>query len=400
MRIVWKLLRQHLSPSQLGGFILASLLGLLVVLTALQLYADVLPLFAPHSGLVQKDYVVISKKISTLGSFIGKDNTFSQREIDQLGRQPFVSRLGEFQASQFKVRAGVGMSGTSVHFETELFFESVPQEFVDVESNDWHYVPGMDEIPIVVPRNYLNLYNFGFAQTRNLPKISEGLLEMVRLDITVYGNGRTGLFKGKVVGFSERLNTILVPEDFMQWANSEYALVARVAPSRLIVELDNPTDEAIVAYFRDKGYEMETDRLEAGKTTWLLKVVVGVVAVVGGVICLLAFYLLMLSIFLLLQKNSAKIANLLLIGYSPKQAARPYQLLVVGLNATIWLLAAGGLVLVRWGYIGLLGQLLPDLPSASVIPVLVVGAAIMTVVSLLNVYAIRRKVNAIWENKL
>lgn len=37
----------------------------------------------------------------------------------------------------------------------------------------------------------------------------------------------------------------------------------------------------------------------------------------------MSFYVLMLSIFLLLQKNSDKIENLLLLGYAPTRVARP-----------------------------------------------------------------------------
>ena len=70
---------------------------------------------------------------------------------------------------------------------------------------------------IIIPRNYLNLYNFGFAQSRSLPQLSEGVMGMVNLDIRITGVGRTENFKGKIVGFSNRLNTILVPETFMTW---------------------------------------------------------------------------------------------------------------------------------------------------------------------------------------
>ena len=73
-----------------------------------------------------------------------------------------------------------------------------------------------------LPRNYLNLYNFGFAQSRSLPQLSEGVMGMVNLDIRITGVGRTENFKGKIVGFSNRLNTILVPETFMTWANNEF----------------------------------------------------------------------------------------------------------------------------------------------------------------------------------
>ena len=66
-----------------------------------------------------------------------------------------------------------------------------------------------------------------------------------------------------------RLNTILVPEDFMNWANSTYGEEKEKSPSRLILEVNNPADERIAQYFQQQGYTTESDKLDAGKTTWL-----------------------------------------------------------------------------------------------------------------------------------
>lgn len=46
---------------------------------------------------------------------------------------------------------------------------------------------------------------------------------MIQMDITLRGNGRVEQFKGQIAGFSNRLNTILVPQTFMDWANMSFA---------------------------------------------------------------------------------------------------------------------------------------------------------------------------------
>ena len=51
-----------------------------------------------------------------------------------------------------------------------MFFESVPDEYVDVSLENWHFDEDARVIPIIIPRNYLNLYNFGFAQSRDVYK--------------------------------------------------------------------------------------------------------------------------------------------------------------------------------------------------------------------------------------
>ena len=95
-RLVWKLLRQHISVGQLAGFFLANLFGMMIVLLSVQFYRDVLPVFTEGDSFMKKDYIIATKKISTLGSFAGKSNTFSKDEIKDLKAQPFTKGVGAF----------------------------------------------------------------------------------------------------------------------------------------------------------------------------------------------------------------------------------------------------------------------------------------------------------------
>lgn len=395
--MIWKLLRQHISVAQLVGFFLANLCGMVIVLLSVQFYKDVLPVFTQGDSFMKKDYVIVSKKVSTLGSLVSKGATFSKTDIAEMQEQPFAKKTGAFTPAQFEVSAGMGMAG--MQLSTAMFFESVPDEFVDVRLEGWTYREGQDEIPIIIPRNYLNLYNFGFAQSRNLPQLSEGVMGMMTLDIRLSGQGRTEQMKGRIVGFSNRLNTILVPQAFMDWANVTFGKGEENAPSRLIVEVDNPADDRIAKYFKDKGYDTEGDKLDAGKTTWFLKMIVGIVLSVGLIISVLSFYLLMLSIYLLLQKNTKKMENLLLIGFSPAAVARPYQVLTVALNAAVAVIGIFVLYMVRGGYMDMLRRMVPDLQKGSLWPALLTAGILFLVVSVLNVLAVRRKVDSIRVKK-
>ena len=336
-KLVWKLLRQHISIGQLTGFFLANIFGMLIVLLSVQFYKDVLPVFTQGDSFMKKDYIIATKKISTLGSITGQSNTFSKDEIKELEAQPFTRSVGAFTPTLFKVSAGLGMEQAGIRISTDMFFESVPDEFVDVSLDKWHFDEGTQTIPIIIPRNYLNLYNFGFAQSRNLPKLSEGVMGLIQMDTTI-------------------------------------------------------TD-----YFQLKNYETEGDNLDAGKTTYFLRLITGIVSGVGLFISILSFYILMLSVFLLLQKNTAKLENLLLIGYSPSKVALPYHVLTVGLNLLVLILAIGGVAWLRSYYTGVLQTLIPQLETGSLLPCILAGSILFIAVSALNILLIRRKVLSIWK---
>lgn len=400
MRYIWKLLRRHISLAQLAGFFFANLCGMVIVLLSIQFYQDVAPVFTEGDSFMKKDYIIVSKKVSTLGSFVGKSTTFSRDDMEEIEEQPFTKGVGAFTPSQFKVSAGVGMEQIGLNMSTAMFFESVPDKYVDVNLDEWHFEPGEEVIPIIIPRNYLNLYNFGFAQSRSLPQLSEGVMNLINLEVRISGGGRQNTFKGKIAGFSNRLNTILVPESFMVWANANYSDgMTYKEPSRLIVEVNNPTDDRIARFFKERGYETEDDKLDAGKTTWFLKVIVGIVLAIGLLISVLSFYILMLSIYLLLQKNSTKLENLLLIGYAPNRVALPYQMLTVGLNACVLVLAIGVVLFVRTLYMEMVKQMFPSLGEGSFWLMVVIGILLFVGVSFFNIVAVKKKVVSIWMRK-
>lgn len=394
-RLVWKLLRQHISIGQLTGFFVANLLGMTIVLLGVQFYRDILSVFTQGDSFMKKEYLIVTKKVSALSNLTGRSNHFSKEEMAELEAQPFTQSVGMFTPSMFKVSAGLGMREAGIHLATEMFFEAVPDDYVDIRLEKWHFDENTRTIPIVIPRNYLNLYNFGFAQSRNLPKLSEGVMGLIQMDITVRGDGKSESYKGNIVGFSNRLNTILVPQAFMDRANRRFAPGQEARPSRLIVEVKNPTDTAITDYFHRHNYETEGNALDAGKTAYFLKLITGIVMGVGLLISLLSLYILMLSVFLLLQKNTVKLENLLLTGYSPAEVALPYCLLTAALNTSVLLPAVGIVVALRTCYMELAQTVFPQLESGSLLPCILTGCVLALAVSLLNILAIRRKVAGI-----
>jgi hypothetical protein len=381
----------------LAGFVLANLCGMTIVLAAVQFATDIIPMFTGSDSFMKPGQMVMAKHVSTVRTLTGKAPTFTQKEIADVRHQPFVSDVGTFTPSLFSVVATLGSQKLGVEFSTEMFFEAVPDAFMDVDTSRWHWKEGDEEVPIVLPRNYLNLYNFGFASSQGLPALSESLVSMVKIRFILRGSAGRKDLTGRVVAFSKKLNTILVPQAFMDEMNTTLSPERKPEPSRLIVTVSNPADERIAEYLSNHSYETEADDAEAARTAHLLRIIISIVLVVGLIISALAFYVLLLSIFLLLQKNTEKIDTLLLIGYSPQAVARPYHLLTISLNTLVLILSVIIVLLLRGYYLPLFGQLYPSYSAASLSPALLTGVALYLLVTLLNYVAIRRKVMSVWH---
>ncbi|MDE5707269.1 MAG: ABC transporter permease, partial [Alistipes sp.] len=249
----------------------------------------------------------------------------------------------------------------------------------------------------ILPRNYLNLYNFGFASAQGLPQLSEELVRDIPLDIEIAGRGASRRFRGQVAGFSNRLNTILVPETFIRWSNERYADRAAGDPSRVIVEVRDAAEGALHDYLARNGYLVEGDGARSGRAGAVLRLVAGAIAGIGLLITVLAFLILILSLFLVLQKNEQQLEDLLLLGYTPARVARPYQLLAAGLNLAA---LAGALLAVGWvrgEYLSLV-TLFGDgaETTGGIWPAAIAGLGLVGLVAAVDCLMIRRRIDRLW----
>lgn len=390
---MWKLLRKHISTPQLIGFSIANLIGLTIVILAVQFYCDVLPVFTDEESFIRKDYLIITRNISSAGAIMGTSAEFSDEDIADIEQQPWCRRVGKFTSSKFSIIASIG-GGTSPMIRTMFFFESIPNNFIDVDSTSWHFDPQRPQVPVILSREYLSLYNFGFAATQGMPKVSEGEVSSVPLTFNLAGNGHSDMMNGRIVGFSNRLNTIIVPDEFMRWANARYGTGEVQQPLRLVVEVNRPGDPKIQAYMDAHKYMIAGDKMASSKTYYFLTLIIIIVIVIGVLISLLSFFVLMLSIYLLLQKNTKKLQDLIMLGYSPRQVSAPYVKMVVLINVAVLIASIVLMLVARGCYMPMLREMGTN--GGTIIPALIVAVAIMAAITAGNVWAIRRKVNSLW----
>ena len=385
------LLKKNLSKGQLLGFSIANLIGLTVILSGILFYCDSRHHRQTTDKYFSDDYLVVSKEVKGINL---NPVAFTEEEIDDISSQPWVKKLGEFTPAEYSVSASINMGGKGM--SSYLFFESVPDEFFDVVPRDWNFDPENKFVPIVINKDYLALYNFGFALPQGLPQLSEEMIGSVPLKLSINGkNGTLEMFDANVVGFSSRLNTIAVPQDFMNWANNKFSGDKRPEISRLIIKVDRLNSNIYEKYLADHGLEIAGDKEGDSKVSEFLGLVSGVVAAIGLVIALLALFILLLSIFLLLQKSRPMLRNLILLGYSPSQPAKYYISLVLKINAIITLLSVGFTFVCRLIWHNTLISL--GLGDGNVL--FMIGAALLyfIIITLINIIVIRRHLFSIWK---
>lgn len=308
---------------QLIPVVLGSFFGMLMLLLSVQLYFSLNSLLTERSDLLSAQFLVINKPVSLMNTLSGSKNTFSEEEINQLQSLDAVSKIGRFVSNSFKARAGFEFGGNQML--TDIFFESVPDSFLDISVDEWKWKEG-DPIPIILPSDYINLYNFGFAPVQGLPQISRATAKMAGLKIIIGGRDAETELSGRIAGFTDRINSVLVPMQFLEHANKKYGFTEVNGPSRLVLQCDDVADSKLSEHLLNRGYESNSELLKSGKLNTLLKMILSIVLLIGMVIVMMALLGFVQYAQLMVSHSSYEIKTLMEIGYHPLQLLRIYML--------------------------------------------------------------------------
>lgn len=313
--MIKKLILSKQSYFQLSLVLLGSVFGLLLMMLSMQLYFEIKGLISNKKEAIGSHFIVLSQPVNLMNTLSGNANYFDDDELAELEQIPGVESVATFKSSQFKAKAGFDFNGQSMY--TDMFFESVPNDFLEINLNDWQWKEG-EELPIILPSDYLNLYNFGFAPGQNLPQISRNTAKMAGLKVNVSGQSDQLNLNARIAGFTDRINSILVPESFIQFANKKYGMGAQKGSSRVVLKSKDPSNANLLKHIEKNGYETNLELLKGGKMNALLNLVMTIVML----ICLVVIVLSILSFIqysqLLINHSKYEIKTLLELGYKVK----------------------------------------------------------------------------------
>jgi len=314
-QLLKKLIRTGTGRSRNTMALAGLFIAMLLMLSAVQVQSNYQQiLYSKTSEDSIADFLVINKIITNKN--VG-EATLSAAEINDLKQQPFVERIGTLTPSNFRV--GVQSVSKQIPFYSDFFFESVPDEFLDVNTPDWQWNATSTFIPMIIPNMFLDMYNFGFAQSQHLPQLSQDLIKNLPVQINIQTPAGVVNYYGKVVGFSDRISSVLVPQPFMDWANNKFGTGTANQPSRVIIQTNNASATALAGYLSKHGLSTTTEKTRFEKYRGIINAVVATSWVTGGLMLLFALLVFTLFIQLAIASAREEIALLITLGAAPKQ---------------------------------------------------------------------------------
>lgn len=294
---------------------ISSIIGITLLLLSVQIHSIWNQLNKGYES-----YVVINKPVNILSTF-GFPANFLESEIKELESKTYIKQVGAFQSNDFRVSLGSNRLG----FRTEAFFESVPDEFIDINISNWENYQLGDVVPIILSSDYLALYNFGFAPSQGLPQFTPSTISKVNLDLSIQGNGNYSNLKGKIVGFSSRINSIIVPEIFLVDANKKYGNSANQSISRLILEVDHPDARPLIEFCKEKGYELNIKKAFGEEFSKLIQKGILLIVIIGLLVMILTILIFYLTYRLIIEERMNDFRILFTQGYTSRSLAQPFE---------------------------------------------------------------------------
>ena len=319
--ILRKLLFENQNKLQLFLAFLASTIGVLFVILSIS-YLIKLSNWGEQSEVMRDDTLIIQKEIATATSFSLGSSFFTENEINAIRKEPCVKVVEPIQCNNFGV---VIESNDPIipYFRSDVFIQSVPLDFLDVQMADWEWNPSDSIVPIVLPRDFVVMLNT-FMASSGMPQVSDVIIKAVTFRLTIASQQKSYAFRAKIIGFTNELSSILVPESFMDFGKKEVGNPRNEKVNQLMIASFKGKFGLLESFITKHHFETKKNQLVTARLKSVLMVMIFLVLVISVMVFCVSMLGLIQYFQLVIAINSYEIRTLLRLGFGLKQLVSPF----------------------------------------------------------------------------
>lgn len=313
--LIYRLLIHSRSKTKYILSVLGVLIGLFVVTSVFQLYFDFNYLLKNNNSESDFEYLQISKEVRISTSLGLSSSNFSVAEIEKIKSKSFISDVGCLFSNDFRV------TGRFAGNSFDMFFTSIKNSFIDTELSEFKWSHLDDIVPIIVSNQFLTLLNHAVLPSQGQKPIPKIAIKQVIVNLKLSKGQNRLNTKARVVGFSDRISSVIVPQEFLNFANKELSGKKDSRVSMLVLKVTDAGSKLLIDFLSENGYEISggIPLMDSAKST--LEIVIVLLFVFGGLILVLSVALNITQLKMIILENNSHIKMLVLLGYSPKVIA-------------------------------------------------------------------------------
>jgi hypothetical protein len=168
--MIKKMLFHKLDSVQLLIVTIGAVVGFLFLLTVVHYFGTIKSL-ASGADSLGANLVVAQKKVSKYAAFDSNNAVFTTEDLDLLNAHPAIQKVAPVVNNQFYVSLAMREEGLP-YFSTDIFIQAVDDDMLDLKLEDWRWNENSEQIPLVMPRDFMLMLN-QFAASYNIPQVSE-----------------------------------------------------------------------------------------------------------------------------------------------------------------------------------------------------------------------------------
>jgi len=334
-----QLLFRYQDKRQLIIAIGGSFLGMTFLITSIH-YLIRVNEFGEGADILGPNTIIVQKKVSSANTMNIAKTDFSPAEIEQIKEENGVLRVQPVVCNNFDVSFETA-DPLVPRFRSNVFIQTVDEEFLDVKTDKWHWKEGDSVVPMIMPRDFLVMLNT-YMSASGFPQVSDELAQDIRFKFTLQNDSLKEWVDVRIVGFTNEISSMLVPEDFMNWANERYGKSEPMKITQVMISGKESEFGLVEDMLNRRHYESKRSQMVVGRLKSIVSTLILVVLVVSVIAVFLSGLVLIQYLQLLLSKNAYEVRTLLRLGYHPKQLTRQffvYFTKVFGIVAALSLLA-------------------------------------------------------------
>ncbi len=333
-----KLLFRNQDIKQLIIAVIGSFLGITFLITSIH-YLIKVNEFGEGTDILGPNTLIVQKEVSNSNTLNLAKTDFSPAEIATLKKEPFILDVKPVISNNFDVSFETA-DPLVPRFRSDVFIQTVDPKFLDVKSDKWHWKMGDTVVPIILPRDFLVMLNT-FMSASGIPQISDDLAKDIRFRFTLSNDTQKEWIDAKIIGFTNEVPSILVPESFMEFGNKKYGIIADQKITQLMISGKESEFGLVEEMVKKRHLESKNSQIVVGR----LKSMVGTLIIVVLGISIIAVFVSCLVLIqyaqLMMSRNAYEVRTLLRIGYAPKKIIRTFFFYFIQIFGLVSLLGMG-----------------------------------------------------------
>lgn len=314
--MIRKLLFNQQDKKQLYIALLGVFIGITFLVTSVHYLLRVNE-FGKDTEIIGANILVIQRKVTSSSTLNLTKTDFELEEIERMKKEPFIEDVQAVVSNNFGVWLELNEERLPT-FKTDVFIQAVDKKFLDVKSDKWKWKEGDSFVPIIIPRDFIVMLNT-FMSASGIPQISDELALDIKFKLRISNGQKQKWVDSKIIGFTNEIPALLVPEEFMEYANANFSDGSEANITQVMLAGKEGEFGKLEAYMDEHGLESRNSQVVVSRLKSIVGTLFGVISGISIITVLLSGLVLIQYLQLLMTNNKYEIRTLLRLGYTPKE---------------------------------------------------------------------------------